>query len=164
MIDYNKKNSAKAENEQRFYPDNHEIFWLCLVYTTVLTGCGLLLFMATHTKGAKEVLLLLFFTLLAYILYISYFLWKSPKLYIDKEHTYLRVKYSEKNEIIYLSDIKNYDYFYCYTDLSRYPFLCLCVQLFLKNGHKVEFFAFMKGAQGVVEDKMSVLGITKKLS
>ena len=163
MTDYNKKTSVKAENEQRFYPDDGDTGWLYAICMAVITYLGLLLFMAIHAKGGNGILFFLFFTLLAYVSYIGCFMRKSPKLYIDKAHTYLRVKSSEKDEIIYLTDIKNYDYFNCYTRPLQYPFLCLCVRIFLHNGQKVEFFAFMKGAQRDIENKMSELGVTKML-
>ena len=164
MVDYNKKISAKTEKEQRFYPDESEIYWQYVICSAVVTGLGLLLFMAMYVKGGNEILFLLFILSLVYVLYIGYFMWKSPKLYIDKSHTYLHVNCLGKREIIYLDNIKNYDYFTCYTNPLQYPFLCLCVQMFLCNERKIEFYAFMKGSQSVIEDKMSSLGISKKSS
>ncbi|MBR1648776.1 MAG: hypothetical protein IJ689_04165 [Alphaproteobacteria bacterium] len=162
MVDGNKI-SAKVQNEQRFYPDDSEIRWLNTIYTLIAASLGLLLFMVISAKDGNAVLFFMFLGLLTYALYIVYFIKKSPQLYIDGERTYLRIKYLLRDDIVLLGDIQNYDYFNCYTKPLQYPFLCLCVRIFLRNGRKIEFFAFMKGAQAVIEDKMSILGI-KKLS
>ena len=158
------KISAETAKEQPFYPDHSEIIWQYIVGTAVVFEVGFLLYIALHASEGKVILFLLFFIALSYISYVGYFMRISPKLYVDEAHTYLHIKSSAKDEIIYLNEIANYDYFYCYRNPLKYPFLCLCVQLYLHNGRKVEFFAFMKGVQGTIENKMSSLGITKKMS
>ena len=160
----NKTIFAETAKEQPFYPDHGETVWLYIVGTAVVFGLGLLLYMAIHATEGKVILFSLFLFALAYILYVGYFIWISPKLYIDEAYTYFHIKSSAKDEIIYLNDIANYDYFNCYGNPLKYPFLCVCVRLFLHNGRKVEFFAFMKGVQGVIENRMSSLGIAKKSS
>ena len=69
---------------------------------------------------------------------------------------------SKKSKDMFTYRNNDYDYFNCYENPMKYPFLCLCVQLFLHNGQTVEFFAFMKGAQVIIDDKMSLLKIIKK--
>ncbi|MBO6282044.1 MAG: hypothetical protein J6N49_05900 [Alphaproteobacteria bacterium] len=160
MID-KKTISATAEKEELFYPDNSEIWWRFIVLATILSGLSLLLFMAVHASEGKIVLFSMFLATAGYVIYIVCYMFRAPKLYINKAHTYLHVKSSGKNEIIFLADIEGYDYFSCYGNPLKYPFLCLCVQIFLHNGQTVEFFAFMRGAQAVIDDKMSFLKIVK---
>lgn len=161
MLD-NKTISAIAENEEPFYPDKSEMRWSFVLFATIFCGLSLLLFMAMHEPEGRGILLSMFFVTSGYVIYLVYYMWHAPKLYTDKAHTYLRIKSSIKNEIISLADIESYDYFNCYENPMKYPFLCLCVQLLLHNGRTVEFFAFMKGAQIIIDNKMSLLGITKK--
>lgn len=151
-----------SEDEQPFYPDQSEKYWQYIIFSAVVSGLSLLFYLSVYANEGNAFLFLMFFLTLLYVLYIGYFIKKSPKLYIDKAHTYLRIKSPLKDEIIYLKDIKNYNYFCCYSDPLKYPFLCLCVQLFLHNGQKIEFFAFMKGARQIIDNKMSSLGLIKK--
>lgn len=155
-------NTKISENEQPFYPDQEEKCWQYIIYIAIIFGLSLLVYVAIHATGGQVFLFLMFFITLVYVLYIGYFIKTSPRLYIDKAHTYLRIQSSLKDEIVYLNDIQSYKYFTCYANPLKYPFLCLCVQLFLYNGQNVEFFAFMRGAQIIIDNKMSSLGLMKK--
>lgn len=162
MITPNKTISAAGENEEPFYPDKGEVRWSYVVFAAIMCGLGVLLFMAVHATEGGAILFSMFFATSGYVIYVVCHMLRAPKVYIDKAHTYFRIKSSVKNEIIPLDDIESYDYFNCYKNPLQYPFLCLCVQLFRHNGQTMEFFAFMKGAQRDIEDKMSSLKIAKK--
>ena len=163
MIPQDKIKSESLLIEQPFYPDQSEKCWQYVYIAAIILGLSVLLHIAVYATEGKMIFFAMFFITLAYILYVWYFIRKSPKLYIDKAHTYLHIKSPLKDEIIYLKDIQNYDYFNCYGNFSEYPFLSLCIQLILYNGHKVEFFAFMRGAQMIIDNKMVSLGIAKKI-
>lgn len=142
----NKIISASSENEKPFYPDKGEKRWSYAVFTAIICGLGVLLFMAVHASEGGAILFSMFFAISGYVIYVVCHMLRAPKVYIDKARTYLRIKSSLKDEIIPLEYIESYDYFNCYKNPLKYPFLCLCVRLFLQNGRIVEFFAFMRGA------------------
>ena len=158
----NRKMQDYTEREYYFYPDNSEKCWQYVIFVAIILSLVNLSYITLYTKSAKTFLFLLLIILLTYVVYICYFMWKAPKLYIDKEPSYIHLKSSHQDDIILLKDIKYYDYFYCYTNPLKYPFLNLCVQLFLNDGKTVEFFAFMKGSQTIIEEKMQTLGIHRK--
>ncbi len=156
------RNNKIPIDEQPFYPDQGERCWQHIIFIATVSGLLLLFYISTHANEGQAFVFLLFLILLVYVLYVGYFIKKSSRLYINDAHTYLRIKSPLKDEIIYLKDIQSYNYFMCYKNPVKYPFLCLCIQLFLHNGKKVEFFAFMRGAQIIIDNKLSSLGLIKK--
>ena len=155
---------SPAENEDRFYPDQTDLRWQLAIFTTLYIAIAELIVIAVSVEyiGIGILSYIIFFILALSTFYTRHFVKIGPKLYIDKNHTYLRVVSAQKDEKIFIKDIKNYSYFECYKNPSEYPFLSTCVQLNLHNGNQVEFFAFFRGADLIIKNKMKSLGIEKK--
>ena len=152
----------KYDNEIYFYPDKNERFW----WYRMMPAVGIfsiffpLMIIFFGRTPALGVILLCFDVMM--LLYFGMFMAKAPQVYMDKNKNYLRLQTKDKSKIIYVKDIQSYDYFVSYSQPLEYPYLSLRVQLFLTSGKTEEFFAFLKGVDGVIEKKMASIGIRRR--